>query len=64
MDDDTRSQAIALLLGAAETSGEINTLTRVALRADFLWRCPACREERYPNRETCCGKPRPAGDAA
>ncbi|MGW0920150.1 hypothetical protein ACWD3J_14170 [Streptomyces sp. NPDC002755] len=55
-----RSQAIALLLGAAETSGEINTLTRVGRRAGFLWTCPSCRTDNYANRETCCDKPRPA----
>ena len=63
MDRDTRSQAITLLLGAAETSGEMNALIRVGLRTGFLWRCPSCRGDHYPNRDTCCGKPRPAGDA-
>ncbi|MFJ6061640.1 hypothetical protein ACIQHU_01225 [Streptomyces tendae] len=56
---DSRSIAITQLLGAAETSGEINALHRVARRAGYLWRCPTCREDHYPNRETCCGKPRP-----
>jgi hypothetical protein len=62
MDDETRdarSQAIALLLGVAETSGELNTLTRVGRRAGFLWTCPTCREDRYATAEACCGKPRP-----
>lgn len=60
MDDETRSQAMAILLGATETSGEINTLTRVGLRAGFLWRCPTCREDKYADWGACCGKPRPA----
>ncbi|QQC89861.1 hypothetical protein [Streptomyces alfalfae] len=63
MDDETRdshSQAIGMLLGAAETSGEINALTRVGRRAGFLWTCPGCRADRYANAEACCGKPRPA----
>lgn len=54
-----RSQAIAILLGTAETSGELNALTRVGRRAGFLWTCPSCRADRYANAETCCGKPRP-----
>lgn len=62
LDDEERAQAITLLLGAAETSGEINALTRVGLRAGFLWRCPSCRTDNYANREACCGKARPAGD--
>ena len=60
--DDTRdhhSEALAILLGAAETSGELNALTRVGSRAGFLWTCPRCRADRYANTETCCGKPRP-----
>lgn len=63
MDDETRearSQAIALLLGAAETSGELNALTRVGRRAGFLWTCPGCRTDNYANRQACCGQPRPA----
>jgi hypothetical protein len=60
MDDETRSQAIAVLLATAETSGELNALTRVGLRAGFLWTCPSCRQDNYANREACCGKPRPA----
>lgn len=63
MDDETRdhhSQAIALLLGAAETSGELNALSRVGRRAGFLWTCPSCRNDNYANAEACCGKPRPA----
>jgi len=60
---DTRTVAITLLLGAAETTAEINALTRVARRAGFLWSCPECRADVYPGRETCgCGAPRPAGD--
>jgi hypothetical protein len=64
MDRDTRARAITVLLGAAETSTEINALIRVGLRAGFMWRCPTCREDHYADRETCCGKPRPAGDIA
>jgi hypothetical protein len=54
-----RSQAMATLLGAAETSGEMNALTRVGRRAGFLWTCPGCRQDNYANRDACCGKPRP-----
>lgn len=57
---DLQSQAITILLGVAETSGEINALTRVGRRAGFLWTCPDCRTDNYANRESCCGKPRPA----
>jgi len=66
MDDrETQTQAITLLLGAAETSGEINALTRVALRAGFLWRCPKCREDHYADRDACrCGQARPVGNDA
>ena len=61
MDDlESRSEAMAILLGRAETSAEINTLTRVGLRAGFLWRCTKCREDYYPNRDACrCGAQRP-----
>lgn len=62
MDRETRSRAITVLLAAAETSGEINALIRVGLRAGFMWRCATCREDHYADRETCCGQPRPAGD--
>jgi hypothetical protein len=62
MDRDTRARAITILLGAAETSGELNALTRVGRRAGFLWTCPSCRTDNYADREACCGKPRPAGD--
>lgn len=59
------TEAITLLLGAAETSGEINAITRVALRAGFLWRCPKCREDHYPTAETCgCGVRRKAAAEA
>lgn len=57
---ESRSEAMAILLGHAETSGEINSLTRVGLRAGFLWRCTKCREDYYANRESCrCGTQRP-----
>lgn len=61
-DDETRelhSQAMAILLGAAETSGELNTLARVGRRAGFLWTCPSCRQDNYANQESCCRKQRP-----
>ncbi|MFE7972974.1 hypothetical protein [Streptomyces shenzhenensis] len=60
--DDERefhSRAIAILLGAAETSSELNALTRVGRRAEFLWTCPGCRADKYANTDACCGKPRP-----
>lgn len=61
---EARATAIAELLGAAETTTEMNALTRVGLRARFLWRCPSCKEPNYANREACCGKPRPAAAPA
>jgi hypothetical protein len=57
---EARATAIAQLLGSAETTTEMNALTRVGIRAGFLWRCPTCKEPNYANRKTCCGKPRPA----
>ncbi|MEU0181477.1 hypothetical protein ABZ312_09835 [Streptomyces sp. NPDC006207] len=64
MDDETRARAISLLFAAAETSAEINALARVARRAGFLWRCPDCKDDQYPTRDTCrCGAARPAGSA-
>ncbi|GAA3957040.1 hypothetical protein GCM10022384_07670 [Streptomyces marokkonensis] len=57
---EAHATAIAQLLGSAETTTEMNALTRVGLRAGFLWRCPTCKEPKYANRETCCDKPRPA----
>ncbi|MGW9031565.1 hypothetical protein ACWGQ5_47650 [Streptomyces sp. NPDC055722] len=62
MDRDTRARAITELLGSAQTTTEINALTRVGIRAGFLWRCPACKEPNYADRDTCCGSPRPADD--
>jgi hypothetical protein len=53
---EARATAITQLLGAAETTTEMNALTRVARRAGFLWRCPGCREDNYANRDVCrCG---------
>ncbi|MFE7754290.1 hypothetical protein [Streptomyces sp. NPDC057429] len=64
-DPEIRTAAITLLLGAAETTTEINALARVARRAGFLWRCTTCREDCYPTTEACrCGAPRPVDDAA
>lgn len=63
-DRETRTAAITLLLGAAETTTEINALARVARRAGFLWRCTTCREDNYPTKDACCGSPRPVGDVA
>lgn len=59
LDDDTRAHAITVLLGGADTTAEINAITRVAHRTGFLWRCPDCRRDHYPTDTTCCGKPRP-----
>jgi len=57
---EARTAAITLLLGAAETTTEINALSRVARRAGFLWRCSQCLEDCYPTTESCrCGTPRP-----
>ncbi len=61
---EAHAQAIALLLAAAETSGEINTLTRVARRAGFLWACPRCRQDNYATAEACVCGYRPDGSAA
>ncbi|MFJ8146005.1 hypothetical protein ACIQ6R_13125 [Streptomyces sp. NPDC096048] len=57
---EARTTAIAQLLGSAETTTEANALTRVGIRAGFLWRCSTCKDPKYANQETCCGKPRPA----
>ncbi|WP_055565935.1 hypothetical protein [Streptomyces atriruber] len=64
MDHAAQSQAIALLLGHAETSGEIDALARIARRAGFPWTCPACQLDNYPNKQACCGKRRPADGLA
>jgi hypothetical protein len=62
---EARTAAITVLLGAVETTTEYNALNRVARRAGFLWRCPSCREDAYPDREVCrCGTPRQAGTSA
>lgn len=63
--DEARTAAITQLLGAAETTTEINALLRVARRAGFLWSCPRCRADVYPGRETCgCCTARPAAPPA
>lgn len=59
MQRDHAAQAISLLLTDAQTTTEFNALSRVARRAWFLWRCPTCRTNNYPNHGTCCGNPRP-----
>lgn len=56
---EARATAITQLLGAVETTAEAAALTRVGLRAGFLWRCPACKSPAYANRDACCGRPRP-----
>ncbi|MCX5587589.1 hypothetical protein [Streptomyces erythrochromogenes] len=59
---EARTVAITQLLGAAETTTEYNALSRIARRAGFLWRCPSCRADQYPDRKVCpCGAHRPAG---
>lgn len=60
---DARAAAITHLLAAAETTTEMNALTRVGLRAGYLWRCPSCKTPNYANRDVCCGVPRPADGA-
>lgn len=59
MQRDHAAAAIEMLLGEAETSFELNAVVRVGRRAGFLWVCSSCRSNQYPNRETCCGNPRP-----
>ncbi|MFI5814923.1 hypothetical protein ACIA7S_28690 [Streptomyces sp. NPDC051643] len=57
---ETVSRVVTVLLGAANTVTEFNAIVRVGVRIGALWRCPACKEPRYADREACCGKPRPA----
>ncbi|BBA98290.1 hypothetical protein RVR_4423 [Actinacidiphila reveromycinica] len=61
LDDELKSQAVTLLLAEATTAIEINALTRVALRAGFMWRCFPCKRDHYLRTEKCgCGAGRPA----
>lgn len=53
------AQAINLLLADVETRAEGRAVLDVARRSGFMWLCPTCSEDKYPNRETCCGNPRP-----
>jgi hypothetical protein len=56
---EARAWAITVLLGATETVTEFNALCRVGRRTGFLWRCPACKSDRYANTDACCDLPRP-----
>ncbi|MEC3995223.1 hypothetical protein VSR01_17440 [Actinacidiphila sp. DG2A-62] len=59
LDDELKSQAVTLLLAEATTATETNAVTRVALRAGFMWRCHPCRRDHYLRTETCgCGAER------
>lgn len=62
IDELTPTIAITAMLTAAETTTEARAVTRVGMRAGYLWGCVACREGNYLERETChnCGAPRPA----
>ncbi|MFD3608994.1 hypothetical protein ACFWXA_13135 [Streptomyces atroolivaceus] len=60
LDTELKSQAVTLLLAEATTATEINALTRVALRAGFMWRCHPCKRDHYGRTEACgCGAKRP-----
>lgn len=57
---EARAAAASLLLAETTTAQERNALTRVLLRAGFLWRCHPCREDLYATTERCgCGNARP-----
>jgi hypothetical protein len=61
LDDELKSQAVTLLLAEATTATEINSVTRVALRAGFMWRCHPCKRDHYLRAEACpCGTRRPS----
>jgi hypothetical protein len=61
LDDELKSQAVTLLLAEATTTAEMNAVTRVALRARFMWRCHPCRRDHYLRDERCaCGTSRPS----
>ncbi|GAA2948736.1 hypothetical protein ACFPN0_14930 [Kitasatospora cinereorecta] len=56
-----RTAAVIALLAECVTTNERSAVTRVALRAEFLWRCHGCKENHYLSSDTCtCGAKRPA----
>ncbi|MEU2487107.1 hypothetical protein ABZ593_21170 [Streptomyces sp. NPDC012617] len=58
---ENRTAAVVALLAECVTSHETNALSRVALRAKFLWRCHPCRRDHYLTTDTCsCRAKRPA----
>ncbi|MFJ5890362.1 hypothetical protein [Streptomyces californicus] len=62
LEAETRTAAAAVLLAEAATAHERAALTRVCLRAGFLWRCHPCKESHYLTTEACgCGVKRPEG---
>jgi hypothetical protein len=57
-----RTAAVVALLAECVTTHESNAVTRVALRAGFMWRCHPCKENHYLTAGACsCGAARPAG---
>lgn len=56
-----RTAAVVALLAECATAQEQNAVTRVALRAEFMWRCHPCKANHYLTGGTCtCGARRPA----
>lgn len=56
-----RTSAVVVLLAECTTPHETNAVTRVALRAGFLWRCHPCKRDHYLTGPDCsCGARRPA----
>lgn len=56
-----KAAAVGALLAQAVTGAERNAISRVALRAGFLWRCHPCKQDHLVTSEACgCGSPRPA----
>jgi hypothetical protein len=61
LDETLKTRAMTLLFAQATTAHEMNSLTRVALRAGFLWRCHPCKEDHFLAATRCaCGAKRPA----
>ncbi|MGW1989647.1 hypothetical protein [Embleya sp. NPDC001921] len=59
--DDAEAEAAATvmsLLLADATEREYRPIVAAALRAGLLWKCRACAQPVYTNRETCCGQTR------
>ncbi|MGC4947774.1 hypothetical protein ACLQ2N_16455 [Streptomyces sp. DT224] len=58
---EARTAAVVALLAECFTAIERNAVTRVSLRAAYLWRCHPCKEDHYLTTEACgCGAQRPS----